>query len=366
MRQSVFFLSLVLCVVAATPAMAEDAPPFKVKDVAPGDDERPEGWNPVVKSGVIPDTAPTVKVLLALGKTAGIEDGTLSARSRSIQKEDDTAAVVSIVGIEVKNEAFTNGLADAAVKHGWKVRELASPMRVAVVWASKAELCEELLTWQAHLAAKKITQAAVRRSGSVSSMEQARALLGYVGNALKIEPESGMTNSFLANMLDRMRNPDGALAAYRKAVKADAPIPAPPYWQMQAGARIGHILLLKGNKEFLKEAAKALERAVELSEHAKVGVEKFGPVYNLACAYSRMGRLDDAFKALEKSLAIGKAELADEWGFHFEHAKVKDPDLEPLRGDPRFAEMLKKYDPNPAPEKDDAPEKPDGDGDGDK
>lgn len=54
-------------------------------------------------------------------------------------------------------------------------------------------------------------------------------------------------------------------------------------------------------------------------------------LYNSACAVTRLGFPDEAFKLLD---------LAVQCGFvNFEHLK-RDPDLEPLRGDPRFAELL--------------------------
>lgn len=54
-------------------------------------------------------------------------------------------------------------------------------------------------------------------------------------------------------------------------------------------------------------------------------------LYNSACAVTKLGYRDEAFKLLD---------LAVQCGFvNFEHLK-RDPDLEPLRSDPRFAELL--------------------------
>jgi len=49
--------------------------------------------------------------------------------------------------------------------------------------------------------------------------------------------------------------------------------------------------------------------------------------YDLACSYSRLGDLDRAFEALERSLRLGfcKLETMDD-----------DPDLENVRSDPRY------------------------------
>jgi tetratricopeptide (TPR) repeat protein len=64
----------------------------------------------------------------------------------------------------------------------------------------------------------------------------------------------------------------------------------------------------------------------------------FGPAtwpmyYNLACAYALSGRKDDAFTALGKSIDAG---CKDRQGL------MTDPDLAPIRDDPRFQDLLKR------------------------
>ena len=54
--------------------------------------------------------------------------------------------------------------------------------------------------------------------------------------------------------------------------------------------------------------------------------------YNLACARSRQGRKDDALTLLEDALTA-RPEMRE--------AAAEDPDLEPLRDDPRFQELIK-------------------------
>ena len=49
--------------------------------------------------------------------------------------------------------------------------------------------------------------------------------------------------------------------------------------------------------------------------------------YNLACSYSLTGRLDLAFSALEQALVLGYRDF--KW-------LAEDPDLENLRGDPKY------------------------------
>jgi tetratricopeptide (TPR) repeat protein len=49
--------------------------------------------------------------------------------------------------------------------------------------------------------------------------------------------------------------------------------------------------------------------------------------YNLACSYSVMGKLDEAFAALDKAIKLG---------YHDARWLAQDPDLENLRRDSRF------------------------------
>jgi hypothetical protein len=53
--------------------------------------------------------------------------------------------------------------------------------------------------------------------------------------------------------------------------------------------------------------------------------------YNLACGYSRLGRRDDALRALET--AVGE-------GGNVGRGMASDPDLESLRGEPRFEALV--------------------------
>jgi len=55
--------------------------------------------------------------------------------------------------------------------------------------------------------------------------------------------------------------------------------------------------------------------------------------YNLACSYSNLDQVDDALETLTKALDLGWRDFP---------YLLKDPDLENLRRDPRFRELLQK------------------------
>lgn len=87
---------------------------------------------------------------------------------------------------------------------------------------------------------------------------------------------------------------------------------------------LGEIYTRKG---LYKRGLKVDKRLVELKPD--------NPIihYNLACSFSLLGEIGDAFRALRKAIRLGY----DDFGF-----MNKDPDLENLRGDRRFRELSKK------------------------
>ena len=56
-------------------------------------------------------------------------------------------------------------------------------------------------------------------------------------------------------------------------------------------------------------------------------------LYNLACSYSLMGQIEQAFAALDRALAAGYSDV--KW-------MAQDPDLEKLREHPRYEEVRSK------------------------
>jgi tetratricopeptide (TPR) repeat protein len=56
--------------------------------------------------------------------------------------------------------------------------------------------------------------------------------------------------------------------------------------------------------------------------------------YNLACSYAVLGMIEPAFSALQRSLELG---------YRFLTRLRRDPDLKALRRDPRFADLLRRF-----------------------
>jgi tetratricopeptide (TPR) repeat protein len=57
------------------------------------------------------------------------------------------------------------------------------------------------------------------------------------------------------------------------------------------------------------------------------------PWYNLACSYAVLGMHEPAFEALQRAIELG-----------YRHVRwlCRDPDLKPLRSDPRFSRLIRR------------------------
>jgi TolB-like protein len=74
------------------------------------------------------------------------------------------------------------------------------------------------------------------------------------------------------------------------------------------------------------------DKTRELAERAlKARPDAFSTYYNVACAYSVLGDIDDALEMLDRAVQQGRGNL--EW-------IEKDPDFDPLRPDPRFKAIV--------------------------
>lgn len=95
------------------------------------------------------------------------------------------------------------------------------------------------------------------------------------------------------------------------------------YMDAQAAAGAGVRLLQEG---------KAEEAIAKLREADKLAPGQAGVLYNLACALSRAGKGGEALDTLERAIKAG---------FTDHKHMQEDADLEPLRENKRFAELLK-------------------------
>ena len=141
--------------------------------------------------------------------------------------------------------------------------------------------------------------------------------------AEEVNPDDYQSPNMLGMVYSGMGRKSDAEAAYRRAMLAAEK----------------HLELHPDDARALYLGATALsrlgERARSLDWAARalaIDPEDCGILYNVACVYSLQGKIDDAVNCLEK--AVVRAYWYRRWAQH-------DSDLDNLRGDPRFQDLMK-------------------------
>jgi serine/threonine-protein kinase len=171
--------------------------------------------------------------------------------------------------------------------------------------------------------------------------------------AQELDPLSLITNFELALAFYFSRNYSQAIDQFQKTLELDAYFP-PPHTYLPAAyeqkgmfeeaiagfqraitltkdgdkilamASLGHVYAVSGRKA---EARKILAELQTLSEHSYV------PAFDMALVYAGLGERDNAFAWLDKA--------CEEHSFNLSNLKV-EPRFDPLRSDPRFANLLRR------------------------
>jgi len=134
---------------------------------------------------------------------------------------------------------------------------------------------------------------------------------------IDFEPSDWLSHRNLGLAYQQMGNLSGAIAEFERATQLEPNNP-------EALAALARGYALAGRRD---DARKGLDELLARSQREHV------PAYNLAIVYAGLGDNDRAFEWLEKS--------CDDRSFYPTLLKV-DPDVDSLRSDPRFAELLKR------------------------
>ncbi|HYA62931.1 MAG TPA: protein kinase [Candidatus Sulfotelmatobacter sp.] len=137
--------------------------------------------------------------------------------------------------------------------------------------------------------------------------------------AIDMEPNYWMPHMFLGLAYEQQGDFTGALAELQKASKLGLESETP--WPL---AELGHLYARMGRRS---DADKVSQELTRRSQRGYV------PAYNLATVYVGLGRKDQALTFLEKAYTDRSSLMA--W------LKV-DPELDPLRSDPRFVALLRR------------------------
>ena len=135
--------------------------------------------------------------------------------------------------------------------------------------------------------------------------------------ALRLDPNYAMAHTHLGLAYVQKRMYVEAVAEFQKAIALSDRSP-------DLLGHLGHAYAAAGRRE---EAERVLGELSELSKH------RYVPPYRLAEIYTALGQRDQAFACLE--------EVYQAHDIHLCNLKV-EPTLDPLRSDPRFADLLRR------------------------
>jgi tetratricopeptide (TPR) repeat protein len=354
MRYPLILLSSILILAAgqssaAAEEQAPDVPIWSAEEMAFDVESLPEGWAACPKDAEIPEGAPTEAMLMDLGQAVGLDEDTLFVETRTVKK-GETQVVASLIDIDTDPAAFRAVIDKSAAAGGWMVKELGSPMRPMVVWSADAAAAKELAAFAREAAVYRLAENAWANLGE-RSIDGHRAGMERLRAAGLIEEKAGVVAA-IAGFLQFQQDRGRAIGAWMHALKKDTPIPPKGEMRVQVAHQLGQVLLEANRDELLAPALEVLkdavanEAALDVAKNPRHAWMVYGNRYNLACTYSRMGKLDDAFKTLEESLVFAKEHLdAEAFAQSYNHCRNVDPDMAPLREDERFAKLLDRFDP---------------------
>lgn len=142
--------------------------------------------------------------------------------------------------------------------------------------------------------------------------------------AAALRPEDYQSRALLALVYDGLGDPEQARASYETAVTVGMRQVERHPEDVRAIYMTGNSLICLGE----------VDRGLEWVERARsLDPEDGGTLYNIACAYARAGRADQALDILEQALDRALTHLA--W-------IANDPDWSELRGHSRFQELLRR------------------------
>jgi serine/threonine-protein kinase len=144
--------------------------------------------------------------------------------------------------------------------------------------------------------------------------------LQQLRTTVEAEPDYWLAHLYFARALEKKGELSAAIAELKKTTLIEG---APA----EVVSALGYAYAVSGNKA---EAEKIILQLKEQSEQSK---QFYVPAYGIATIYAGLGDKERAFAYLEKEYANG--------AFYLNYLKV-DPEVDNLRSDPRFADLLRR------------------------
>ena len=347
---------------APKPEPDPKVPVFSIEFLMPGEDDKLEGFK--LRDRGAPDGSPTEDALTEMSEACkcSLDEDNFYVETAVLKAGGDKVGI-AMVDVDKSVWAFRQKVNEAATQHGWKVIELGAKGRLLIVGpgSKQADACSALTE---HVVYRLGRLGVDRISGRGGSQDVGRkAALEYSGAISNLAPGTGMAEALngIVHWLKsqpkaRGEKPDkaeqaNAKAAWKKALADGAKYPPKGSILVFCAGQYGGMLLVEKKDAVLAEATRVLEIAVENEQDAKQNTQRFGNRYNLACAYARAKKIDEAIDMVRKSLEVGKNMPQQWYRQQFKHMEEKDPDMAPLRDDPRFSKLLSEFKPAPPPQR---------------
>jgi TolB-like protein/Tfp pilus assembly protein PilF len=185
---------------------------------------------------------------------------------------------------------------------------------------------------------------------NLSSAQRHEEALAEIRRALELDPLSLIVNRVYGDVLLNARRYDNAIEQYRKTIEMDPNFPSTHARLVrayeargmydQAAAELMKVPGLRASPEtvalmketYARSGWKAFLRA-RLDDLLERSKKEYAPPFAVASLYARLGQKDEAFAWLEKAYQSRDYQMSE--------LEVRS-DLDSLRSDPRFAELVRR------------------------
>ncbi len=234
--------------------------------------------------------------------------------------------------------------------------------RLIGIFGEKTSREETLaLATKALALAPEMTDALVAHAGALGLFDRNREARQAYDRALLVDPNNFDANFSYANFCFRQDDPERAAELFKRALELqpdDAQSPLllsltlKALGRMEESREYGWLGVKRVEEQLLvhPESSRGLQlgacilAAMGETDRAKRWMDRALAIdpddphaqYNAACMWAQVGEPDKAFAALEKWAEIVPSDLRD-WIKH-------DPDIDPLRVDPRYDQLVRRID----------------------
>jgi tetratricopeptide (TPR) repeat protein len=341
MRRSLPWLVTLALGLALAGAYAEDssAPAYSASDLAVEEETLPEGWTIVYDE--FPDTPGEDAMetwAKAVAGRAGVSEDALSTEIRVLESPQGAHATLLLIEVDGDAGTLPQVIAKAAQTEGWTSRVMGHPSRILVV-AAPESIRKTVLDLQMKVSIDTLTRLAYERKEAGSRI----GAEAYAKGALAIEPKAGRPQAVLGLVAGKAEDWDAAITAFEKAFAKSAVMPPEGELAHRAWRTYGYALLQKKDEGADKRAVEALEQAIATAGVLEGKEQVFAIYYNLACALSRLKRVEDACGRLETALELAKKRLGPV-GFqgYLNGTVMRDNDLDNIRGKPCYQAVIER------------------------